>query len=124
MFSSTILSGWSLDMSWAPPRLDQSHTKIGGDTMCSYNMIKEWDFGLIVLFFIYFFFVGRGVGEAERNCDCLAHHRPHITASSHHATVSRSPNVCMHLRFGSPSFNAHTSHIAQPSWPVLCLSIR
>ena len=67
---------------------------------------------------------GEGVGEAERNCDCLAYHRPHITASSHHTTVSRSPNVCMHLRFGSPSFNAHTLHITQPSWPGLCPSIR
>ena len=73
---------------------------------------------------VFFFLAGRGLGGAERNCDCLAHHRPHITASSHHATVSHSPNVCMHLRFGSPSFNAHTSHIAYPSWPGLCPSIR
>ena len=49
-----------------------------------------------------------GWGGVEKNCDCLAHHRPHVTASSHRATVSCSPSMYMHLRFGSPSFNAHT----------------
>ena len=58
-----------------------------------------------IIIIILFCWEGGGV---EKNCDCLAHHRPHVTASSHRATVSCSPSMCMNLRFGSPSFNAHT----------------
>ena len=95
VFLSTILSGQSLGMSWAPPRLDRSHTKIGGDTMCSYNMIKEWDFGLIVLFFIYFFFRGEGGGgsreklwlpstpQATHHCFITSHHCQPFTQCVH-----------------------------------------
>ena len=55
---------------WVEPRHVLGSTPPGPityqnrDTMCSYNMIKEWDFGLIVLFYL-FFFGGEGSGGSR-----------------------------------------------------------
>ena len=69
--------------------------EMGGDTMCSYNTIKEWGFGLTLF-----------VGSLE-NCDHLAHYRPHVAASSDAtAAVSQSahaPTVWLSL------ISTHTS---------------
>ena len=71
MFSSTILSGWSLGMSWAPPCLDQSHTKICCDTVFIQHdqgvglWLNCFIFFFFFLFFFFFFFGGEG-GEGSR----------------------------------------------------------